>query len=144
MMLVFGKNESRFLRNGWHEREIDARVNFPYRSTLQKAELLIDVEPETRLIYILLAAPTMLLGGKQTGKVSIVQDDKNLMSKFVERHHDRWSLETIETTQEIRGQVTLEIESDQTGVPDRVLHNGDMREFGWMISAVWQRDHHPA
>jgi len=142
-MIVFGKNESRYLREGWHEREVDGRVNFPYRSTMQVAEILMKILPETKYVFLLLAAPVSLLDSEQVGTIALAENQKVIAEKKITRNHDQWKLEVLEIPEIFTGEAHLKIRSNSVGIPDKVLHNGDQRKFGWMVSAIWQHDKFP-
>lgn len=143
-MIVFGKNESRYLRDGWHEREVDGRVNFPYRSTMQEAGILLHILPHTKYIFLLIAAPVSLLDSEQVGTLSLLKDQSVITEKKIIRNHDQWNLEMLEITGNITGEANLKIKSNSVGIPDKVLHNGDQRKMGWMVSAIWQHEKLPS
>lgn len=131
-VIVVGKMGESQMLEGWHERERDGRNGIPYRASRRDSTIVLRRDFRMRRLGILLSGPVALHGEPMDGRVVINRRKYELPLGV-----DAWVIRSfpIETRREI---LKIHIILEHPIVPDAILNNGDARELGWYISAVWQ------
>lgn len=130
--IVVGRFGEEQMLRGWHERERDGRYGIPYRSSTDDGMLVLRRRPNTGKLWVLISGPVALHGGNMAGYLIIDRQKYELPLTA-----DIWALRDFPIISDdpiLR--VRLYLRSPI--VPDRLLHNGDARQLGWYLSAVWQ------
>lgn len=130
--IVVGRHGEGQLRGGWHDRERDGRHGVPFHACGREGALELARLPDATRLSLILNGPVGLAQGPLVGRVTVNGRRFELPLEV-----DAWVLRRypLESGRPVL-QVRLELESPP--IPDNVLHNGDTRELGWMLSAIWQ------
>lgn len=130
--IIVGKAGERQMLEGWHERERDGRFGIPYRASTASGSIVLKRIPGSQNLNMILSGPVPLHGGKMDGRI-IVNRRKYELPLAV----DIWVFRSypIESSRDML-EITFQI--DNPVVPGNVIGNGDSRQLGWFLSAVWQ------
>lgn len=133
--LVFGKNESPFLGGGWHDRQQDQQAGFAFRATTSEARFSITLEPNKSRLLFLINAPLVFFKKEQSGVCLIEGHESQLL--MTEEYWGVLEAAFLPSAEARIAEVVLK--AKETATPDSYFHNGDLRPFGWMVSAIWQK-----
>lgn len=159
-LVVVGLNEAGWLRGSWHEPERDGRNGVVFRATQrEQAEVRIGIPrpaptdagriaPQRRVSLLFSGSPT-LLGKPLRGEMTLVAlgaEDRELQvlgSAPLELAADCWAVRSIDLPapgasalgREVVA-LALRLTIEEPVIPDRMLHNGDVRALGWHVSAA--------
>ncbi len=130
--IIVGRVGEGQLLNGWHERERDGRNGIAYRAARRDGILELRRDPGAREISLLMSGPVILYGGKMNGRLLINRQKHELPLSV-----DSWVLRSypIESEEDV---LRIHLFIPEPAIPDQVLQNGDARELGWFLSAIWQ------
>ncbi len=132
-IVAVGINDAGHFGEGWHERTRDGRAPIPYRACGRAGALRIRRVPAAGRIHFLLSAPVGVAGAPIRGQVEIAGRRHPLVLAV-----DAWVLRSFELPPGGAGTLEIRLECDRPVVPDQFLRNGDARELGWYVTAVWQ------
>ncbi|MCX7044178.1 MAG: hypothetical protein NTX50_01660 [Candidatus Sumerlaeota bacterium] len=151
-IISFGINESRWLGEGWHEREIWGGVHSPsdasrppsdsspanleaklvYRYTSGRAQIRLEPSWAGGRIAILLAATATQLAGPMT--LNLCAEGRELA--VLKLSDDRWRLIEAALPEKIAPDSMAEFTVAPVFTPGKVLRNGDFRALGVRVAAI--------
>lgn len=132
-IVAVGLNDPGHFGEGWHERTRDGRAPIPYRACGRAGAITMRRGPGARRLHVLLSAPVGVGGKPVAGAITVGGERHELTVGS-----DAWVLRSFPLPAVPDGVLRVSFSCDQPVVPDRFLHNGDGRELGWYVSAVWQ------
>ena len=132
-VVAAGLNDAGHFQEGWHERSRDGRAPIPFRACGRTGSIHLRHVQVARRLHILMSAPVGVAGRPISGTAHICGERHALILEV-----DAWVLRTFDLPADAGPILTVSFSCDDPVVPDNVLRNGDGRELGWYVSAIWQ------
>lgn len=129
--IVIGYNDLHYMTEGWHERSINPVNNLFYRQTTKIATFKINKSGQNEIQFLIHASVSLL--GKPA-KVCLKHDNK-IISEFI-LDTEAWALRKADISSFPDDIIEFEIETEETVIPDKSLHNGDYRELGIDVASI--------
>ncbi len=147
-LVLMGFNEGGLLAEGWHDVERDGRNGVAYRATKRAASLRVGRPRGPRALFVLLAGSPSLLGRPMRGEIRVsaipgsaepAPGHPGVPTQRLEvsLREDAWVIRSLSLEGTESDELLVEIAAEDLAVPDRTLHNGDIRGLGFYVSAVW-------
>lgn len=129
--LIIGASNESPLIEGWHERQRDGRNNIPFRAAKKTGVIQLSVPENSSTVNLILSGPVGIIQSPVMGTISINGKEHSL-----ELAVDAWVLRSFPITEKTET-LNIRLTLPTPVVPDSHLQNGDARQLGWYLSAVW-------
>ncbi len=130
---VVGEFGEAALIKGWHERERDGRSGIAFRAARAEAFIRLKRADGARQLSVIVSGMVSCLDEKMTGEIVI-----NGNFYPISLGSELWVCRSFPLNQEMTKQIEIKLIAHTSVIPAKVLNNGDAREIGWKLSAIWQ------
>ena len=133
--LVVGINDHLLCKDGWHERAVDGRFNFPYRPASAMADFEMVMPGGKVELVALMSAGVSLSGGIMTGKLR-AQGAESIKFQF---DTENWVIRKFTFDCLPEGPCRFQWITDNPFIPNDLLKNGDFRVMGVYLARIMFR-----
>lgn len=130
--LIVGFNDHLLCGEGWHERAVDGRFNFPYRPASSNARFKLILPGGAIDLHALISAGVTQSGGIMSGKITA----ENGQSRKFQIDTENWIIRKFTFTNLSKGACHFKLITDNPFIPDSLLKNGDFREMGIYLARI--------